>query len=233
MRHSALTYFAFLGLLFFISCTSPIVFDQAYPLDAEAAEEIAVHYQGIYMCESDSTIIVITSQEVYAQSPYYFEMSIQDAEDRENCILNDGELYLTEVDECIDIEYIGEDSIKGEYYELDTLFNISDDAIVKPYKGSLVLSQKLKDNEWVINLLSLDGYGNVIYRSITDESELDKVEAITEMEQVGVDRNSEPIYKVSPSKHEFDQLFENPKIFIECEYLISVNLENFTLPQVF
>lgn len=214
-----------LFLLLIISCSSPVVFDDSYPKGIEELDQIPIQYQGYYMCESDSTLIVINDNNIYAQSSYFFESELEEMLKREQCTIQDGEIYLEEIEECIPFEYISEDSIRGMFYDVDTLFRLSQNARIKPYKGSLVLSQRIDNKEWILTLLSMDAYGNIIYKAITEEYDLETLQAITNTEQIDVDRNNEPIYKVKPTKKEFDALFESEKIFIECEYLIHVNPE--------
>ncbi|WP_235296434.1 hypothetical protein [Portibacter marinus] len=209
------------------ACQSPVVFDDTYPKDVEALDAIPEVYEGVYMCESDSTIITINGQHILALEFNFFEESVQDMNRRVGCTLIEDEVYIDAIEDCIPIEYIGEDSIRGQYTTVDTLWKLSPYNEVKPYKGSLVLNQRIDKGEVIISFLSLDSYGNVFYRAINENSDLDAISEITDMEEIEVDRNSEPIYKIKPNRKEFDELFENEEIFIVCEYLMRVNLEEF------
>ena len=208
----------------FTMCSPPIVFDEAYPKNEAPMNYFPENYQGIYMCESDSTLIVIKETLVYAQSFFYFEASESEIEAKEQCTIADGELYIEERQECIPFEYFAEDSIRAQYYNIDTLFEISPKAILKTYENSLVLSSQVKD-EWIITLLSIDKFGNVDYRAITESTDIEKVQSITPTKQIGVNRNSEPIYSVKPDQIGFAEMFNDHNIFISCEYLMRVNLE--------
>jgi ribosomal protein L7Ae-like RNA K-turn-binding protein len=218
----------FIALLI-TSCTSPVVFDGAYPENEPPLSAIPDFFQGVFMCESDSTIITIDEQYVLALDVNSFEESVQKINEREACTLIGNEIYFDEIQECVPIEYIGEDSVKGQYITMDTLFHLGPKSIAKMYKGSVVLSQEVDKEEWILSILSLDAYNNIYYRAINENSELDALADITEMKQIGVDRNSEPIYKVKPTKKEFDEIFDNQEIFLVCEYLMRVNLEEFPL----
>lgn len=217
--------FASVFIFAVFSCTSPIVFDDAYPKDVDGLSYIPEYYQGLYMCESDNTLIVINESSIYAESGYFIEASIEDILAREQCTIEDGEIYLSEIGECLPFEYISEDSVRVQLYDIDTLFRISDQAKMKPYKGSLVVSQQIENDDWIITLLSMDAYGNISYRAITEDFDLEEVESITDPKQISVDRNGEPIYQVKPTRSEFDAMFESKKIFIEYEYLIHMNPE--------
>lgn len=216
----------FILLLFLSSCLSPVVFDDAYPKGEESLNSIPDFVQGIFMCESDSTIISITDHGIYAWDVNYFEESIERINERETCTLIENEIYFEELQECVPVDFISEDSVKGEFITIDTLFEMSSKDIVKLYKGSVVLSHKLSKEKWVISLLSLDAHNNVYYRAINENSELESLAEITNMEQIDVDRNKEPIYRIKPSKAEFEKIFDRDDIFIVCEYLMRVNLED-------
>ena len=216
--------FILLFSLAFSMCSSPIVFDEAYPQDAAPMSYFPENYQGIYMCESDSTLVIIKERLIYAQSFYYFEASESEIAAREQCTIGDGEIYLEERQECIPFEYFAEDSIRAQYYNIDTLFEISSQAVLKSYESSLVLSSQLED-QWVVIVLNLDKFGNVDYRAINESSDIEKVRRITPSKQIGVNRNTEPIYSVKPDKREFAEMFNDQSIFISCEYLMRVNQE--------
>ncbi|GLR17669.1 hypothetical protein GCM10007940_22840 [Portibacter lacus] len=209
------------------SCYSPVVFDEAYPKNEPALDAIPEFVQGIFMCESDSTIVTINDRGVYALNVNYFEESIDKINERETCTLIGNEIYFDEIQDCVPVDYISEDSIKGQFSTIDTLFHLNAENIVKTYKGSVVLSSHVDNKEWIISLLSIDSYNNIFYRAINENSELEELAQITGMEQIGVDRNSEPIYKIKPTKAEFEKIFDREDIFIVCEYLMRVNLEEF------
>ena len=216
--------FLLLLSLAFTMCSPPIVFDEAYPKDEAAMSSFPENYQGIYLCESDSTLVVIKETIIYAKSFFYFEASESDLEAKEQCTIADGEIYLEESQECLPYEFFAEDSIRVQYYDIDTLFEISPKAILKSYENSLVLSNQVQ-NEWIITLLSIDEFGNVDYRAITESTDIEKVRRITPIKQVGVDRNTDPIYSVKPDKVAFEEMFNDHSIFISCEYLMRVNME--------
>lgn len=222
-------YWIFSVVLLLASCTSPVVFDGAYPKNEPPLSGFPDYFQGAFMCESDSTIITIDEELILALDVNIFEESVQKINERETCTLIGNEIYFDEIQECVPVEFIGEDSVKGQYITVDTLFYLGPKSIAKMYRGSVILSQAVESEEWIISILSLDAYNNIYYRAINENSELDALADITEMKQVGVDRNSEPIYKIKPSKKEFDEIFDSQEIFLVCEYLMRVNLEEFPL----
>ncbi|NNF36230.1 MAG: hypothetical protein HKN68_19155, partial [Saprospiraceae bacterium] len=93
-------------VLLLTNCTPPVVFDKPQPLGGEAVIEIPDVYQGLYICESDSTLIIISDHIVYAQHEHFFVISTEGLEEREDCSLMENEIYLPGKEMCIPIEYI-------------------------------------------------------------------------------------------------------------------------------
>jgi len=58
----------FFGLLSIIlvvaACTPPVIFDKAYPIGEENLEAIPSAYRGVFICESDSALLVISDRDI-------------------------------------------------------------------------------------------------------------------------------------------------------------------------
>jgi hypothetical protein len=209
----------------FLDCTPPVVFDQAQPIEGQTVSEIPDAYQGLYICESDSTLIIISDQIVYAQHEHFFVISTEGLEEREDCSLMENEIYLPGKEMCIPIEYIDENTVKGYITDIDTLFIMNEGHAAKTYKGHLFLSKQLREEEWAVSMLSHDEEGNILYRSITEDSDLKGIRRITPMKDITRPTDRKRRFKITPDQKAFDRLISNNDIFIDCEYLMRVNLE--------
>jgi len=216
--------FIFTALLF-VNCTPPVVFDQAQPIEGEAMIEIPDAYQGMFICESDSTLIIISDQIVYAQHEHFFVISTVGLEEREDCSLMENEIYLPGKEMCIPIEYIDENTVKGYITDIDTLFIMNEAHVAKLYKGHLFLSKRVNQDEWAVSMLSNDSDGNINYRTITEDSSFKSIRRITQMEDITRPTDRKQRFKITPDKKAFDLLINNKNIFIDCEYLMRINLE--------
>jgi len=157
-------YFIFiLGLLtFMISCTPPVVFDKAYPVGEDDLYQFPVEYQGAFICESDSSIIVIDQSTIYNRKERFFRLPLKDVEEKENCMIVEDKMFVDNRKECIPIVFESDSTVRGTVIEVDTIFNISEESVV---------------------------------------------------------------YRVKPTLEEFDRLINNEKVFVDCDYLTRVNLE--------
>jgi len=220
-------YFIFiLGLLtFMISCTPPVVFDKAYPVGEDDLYQFPVEYQGAFICESDSSIIVIDQSTIYNRKERFFRLPLKDVEEKENCMIVEDKMFVDNRKECIPIVFESDSTVRGTVIEVDTIFNISEESVVRLYNGHLVLSQKMDLDKWSVNLLTLQDNSDVMYRAITDKTEIRSVSSTTPTEKLESKRRNAPKYRVKPTMAEFDKLINNEKIFVDCDYLKRVNLE--------
>jgi len=223
----------FIVLFLTVQCDPPVVFDQPYPLNEADLEEIPENFVGVYMCESDSSLIWISDQLIVHESYHFFQTSLARIKENENCSVEDGNMVLPGRNECIPLTYLNDSVVRGEYIVSDTLFKNKDQAVARMYQGHLVISTKLDKKEWMIHYLSPDKE-NLLYRSIVDRSNLKQVEKVTPMEEITTDEDKNKRYIIRPSMTEFNAIFHNKAIFIECEYLYRVKVDissNPTLPK--
>tara|TARA_R110000737_G_scaffold291718_1_gene298296 strand:- start:68 stop:487 length:420 start_codon:yes stop_codon:yes gene_type:complete len=138
-------------------------------------------------------------------------------------------MYVSGRLECIPVSIVNDSMLRGTYQETDTLFKIQRESIARLYKGHLVLNQKIKPKEWAISLLTSEYGGDITYRAITSETKISNVISVTHTTEITTDQDKSPRYKVKPTMKEFNALLEDKKVFIECEYLVRVKLENLFL----
>jgi len=213
------------NLLVISSCTPPVVFDKAYPLGEEDLLELPTTYRGVFLCESDSALLVIEKQDITLRRENYFMLPIKEVEEREDCRIDGKQMYVEGRTECIPLEYINDSIVKGTVIERDTLFMMGESAVARMYNGHVVLSQEIKDNQWAVSLLSLEENSDIKYRAITDKTKIKNIGKITAMENITTSSDKKDRYKIQPSMRQFDELIQDEKVFVECEYLTRINLD--------
>lgn len=216
-------------LLLLAACVPPVVFNQPFPPNEDDLLFIPEKYHGIFMCESDSTLVIINEKVIYAREPYYFEEKISYLEEFEDCQMIDGKLVMNATGEIVPVEFVGADRVKGHFIEQDTIFELGENGIARPYDGNLLLSVAYKDGEWAVNGLTREANGNIVYRAINEATDLelvDNITPLTEIEKEDVD--DPPRYVARPTLVQFDRMFRNERIYIECEVLIRVKYEELT-----
>lgn len=211
------------------SCTPPVVFDQAYPSDQADLASIPHVFQGAFICESDSSLVIISDTDVTMHRTHYFNTKMSQVEERANCKIVDDKMYISGRLECIPVSVVNDSTVRGTYKETDTLFVMQEGSVARIHKGHLVLSQELNKNEWAVSLLTTQQGGDLTFRAITKKSKIKNVSKVTHPTDITTYRDNSPRYSVSPTMKEFDALLADDKVFIECEYLLRVHLDDSTI----
>lgn len=212
--------------IFILSCSPPVVFDGPYPQGGSDLLHLPDVYQGTFICESDSSIVLIGPQMITLRQEHFFTTALKDVDEKEDCSVIGNEMYIKGREECVPLEFVNDSTVRGIITEYDTLFVISKTGIARTYKGHLVLSQEIEDSEWAINIVTLQDNRDMIYRAITDETKIKNVRKITQLQDITDPEDDSPRYKIRPTMKEFDALLSDEKVFVECEYLTRVSLEN-------
>jgi hypothetical protein len=219
----------FLYIVMMASCSPPVVFDQAYPPNQEDLKSIPEFFQGAFICESDSALLLISKNYISLHQTHYFNTDMKYIEQREDCKIVDDKIYVTGREECIPITIVNDSLVRGSYTDTDTLFMIQKGSVARIHNGHLVINQELKPREWSISLLTPELGGDITYKAITDKSKIKSIAKVTRMADITTENDDSPRYKVRPTMKEFDELLAADNILIECEYLVRVQLENLFL----
>ena len=222
MKYLFLTLVALLVL----KCSPPVVFEEAYPIGEKDLVQLPEAYKGVYICESDSTIVLIKDSMIIARSEHFFRLPLKSVEEREDCSLDGDEMFVSGRDECIPLVYLNDSTVQGTVVDYDTLFIMNKEGVARLYQGHVVLSQKLEEREWAISLLSLQESGDLWYRAITDKTQIKKVKKITAMTDITKEGDKKSRYRIRPSEKQFDALINDENIFIECETLLRMRMED-------
>ena len=209
-------------ILLIVACTPPVVFDQAYPIGEDNLKEIPASYTGSFICESDSSLLLIKKHEIVIKKENFFNLPLKYVEERDDCKIDGQEMYVSGREECIPLEFINDSTVRGTVIEHDTLFSIGNAAVVRMYQGHVVLSQEINDDQWAVSFLSIEKNTDVKYRAITDKTKIVNVGKVTKMENITTKEDKNNRYKIKPTMKQFDELFHDEKVFIECEYLTRV-----------
>ena len=225
MKYLGYTVLAIFAMI--ISCTPPVVFDQPYPTNADNLSAIPDEYQGTFICESDSALLFIEDRQIYIRQEHFFLLPLKDVEEFEECRIVGNEMYVAGRSECIPLEFLSDSLVRGIVLEYDTLFSLQETSVARLYEGHVALSAELMDGQWSVSFLSLEPNSDIKYRAITDKTRIKNIEKITVLENITSKDDKEERYKINPTMKQFDELFKDEKVFIECEYLtrVYVNLK--------
>jgi hypothetical protein len=205
---------SFLGVL--NSCQPPVVFVEPQPVGVESISSIPESYMGIYWCKIDSVSLFVDDKAFIKSKELLLSMTIEEIEADPDLELQNGKIYVRSWDQSFPIESKG-DTIISKIIIKDTLFVISPEQILKPFKGYLILNTKLDENVWGVMLVSHEGEGilSLAYAELPEN--LSVLDSITPVETLAKKDNIETQILIRPTREEFEQILKN-RILFDASY---------------
>lgn len=199
-----------------VNCSPPVVFTEAQPDVVPEAESFDPAYQGLYFCTGDSSTVRVSPTTIWKERHLQLNTTIKDIEESDGVYLDGNILYIEETNTPVQINYLDEDRIAGEFMIADTLFQIGSKQILKKYRGHQILSTKMSPRHWAVQILSKDEDGNLSLWTTKLPEDLESLEMITPVEDI----SSEDVqrFRISPNIAEFRRLMESKLIFEACDY---------------
>lgn len=210
--------------VFMCSCVPNVVFDQPMPSNVKALESFPDDFQGRYVLESDSSIIYIKNNLIIQEKNTSYTTLVDEMVEEENCSFIGNEIFFADTKECHPFEYLSEDSIKILNTSFDTLFQISEKEVVKPYKGSLFFNIQGESEYWITLMLDENNSGHLELRLFHIEEPLLLSDFKGKYEVIN-DASFNEKYLFSPNKKVFKSLVEIIAESETFEKLIPVNEE--------
>ena len=203
-------------LLGLASCAPPVVFTEPQPDVVPESDAFDPSYQGLYFCTGDSSIVRITRTTIWKERQLKLNTTLEDIEKTDGVYLDGDILYIEETDTPVPIEYLDEERISGELIISDTLFEIGNKQVLKLYRGHQILSNKISNRNWAVQILSKDEQGNVSLYTTKLPEDLESLEMITPVEDISTEDVQR--FRISPNIAEFRKLMESKLIFEACDY---------------
>jgi len=198
-----------LALLISYGCDTNVLFEGPMPPGVLAISTIPGHYQGTYLCESDSSIIHATERAIVRESYMHFTSPLDRIRETQGCQIKNDSLFMPWSEECIAFDYLNDSTIAATVHKLDTLFKFRDEERAKYYKGRLFLNARVHNSDnWITSMLTRAQDGTIEWKQIQMPEQIEKVEAITQDFSTKKDRKDNTIYIMNPTLVEFDKILE-------------------------
>lgn len=185
---------AFFILIFFsllVGCSPAILFEEPQPPDTKALTEFPEKLHGDYQSLSNSSILHVSKNAVVRVYDFNFKEHINDLDS--NFKLIEDTLIDLEIGDKMIVHVIG-DTIYQGFHSVDTLFLISQNNVLKKYKGHYFLSTSFDKMTWEVKKLSLNKNKLVISR-ISAKEDLELLKEITETPADTTSYNFKPTQK--------------------------------------
>lgn len=210
--------------IFLYACQLNVLFDRSVPPGISSIDQIPSLFQGVYICESDSSVIYADRFIIYQESFYEFTTTLDQVRESEGCSVIDGGIYLPGRKECIPFEYLTEDSITAKVYDIDTLFAFREGEILKSYKGHLFFNYMDNNKNWMTFMITPLSDGALKWELIEVPNVEEKIKDITDQIVAYEEDNSHKRYIINPSLVEFDEIIEKDYTTL-CDILNPVKFE--------
>ncbi len=204
-------FLTFLLLIILVACNEPIRFEQPQPARQRNLNKIPRQLRGTYLSTSDSTYLTIDQQvivdwadvEVIALRDS-LDLDIDSADIAE---MSDSVIQVIYGDRNLNIMLMG-DSAKVHYFYRDTIFEISDEQLVRRYKGHYFLNYRKGKYNWRVRKLTLENK-LLSFSEIISPKDITNLKEITEVKEIRSDSGKVIGYKLNPTRKELRKLMKH------------------------
>jgi len=196
-----LNYFLFFFVLTsLISCEPSVTFNEPQPADTKNLSIFPKRIQGKYLSLLDSSKMLISDNLV--QRIYDLDYKIHINQLDSSLYLSNDTLINLKTNERTIIIRNG-DSLINHIHGIDTLFQLTQDNVLKKYKGYYFLNIRYGKDSWEVSKVNLSK-GQLIISKISTKLDLDNLKKITEMPQDTISP-----YKFKATKKQFKEFIKN------------------------
>lgn len=203
------------------SCEPEVVFGEPQPQGLKNKSKINKAYRGTFYCEGDETVVSIDKKRIVKSKDFAIGIPMEDINLNDELLFKNNELIVVPLNQSFPA-FFRNDSVFSEVQLRDTLFNISEENIIKDYKGHLVLNHKLESGNWEVIILSVNEYRDIRILEAFQPDDLQALKAITPVEEIPIANDIQ--IKISPDYEEFERIISDGLLFVTCEYFYRTQL---------
>jgi hypothetical protein len=196
-----------LSCLIITACSPTILFNSPQPANKRDLVQFPPRYLGEYIKTEDSSFTVL---EKYLVKEQYFsdiKAPRSEIDTSKKFILRDDMVYIPETGEEVPVIFKN-DSVFGKYITYDTIFHISDENILRKFKGYYFMNIRNDEEEWAVYKLKFSKDGKVSFCGISEEDEIDRLKELTTILEEKNDKGEVIKYIIKPEKGDFKQIIK-------------------------
>ena len=199
-------------LMAFSACTPPVTFDQPQPANRSSLTGIPSRLQGEYQSLKDNSLLTINQRAILRIYDYDLKTNVSEL-DSNYKLSGDS---VTDLGDNVKTAIIREgDSLIMHIHSVDTLFLLSDENVLKKFKGYYFLNMLYQKSGWEVKKLGLEK-GHLTISSINAKEEIGLLKSCSESESDTIP------YKFRPTKKQFRKFinaqgFSNDEVFVRLK----------------
>jgi hypothetical protein len=203
MKNRLMVIMAFITVLFYC-CNLSLTFKEPQPAGKKNENQFKNKYLGTYLSIDDSMIIHVYKNLIIGEGGEYFEYTKKELDSMTGFKLRNDTLFTPWTDSGMVIAF-RYDTICGYKPTVDTIFRISDDNVLRYYKGSYFLNYKNSEKAWTVEKMGFDKNGYLVIARIKVPDEIEKLQEITKVEELRSEDSSVVKYTLQPTRKEFKE----------------------------
>ena len=207
-------------LLAFSSCNQELNFEEPQPTEKKNETKFKNKYRGEYLCIEDSSILIISKNKITQSWDIETKLTKTQIDTTSELELKDGLLYIESNELPLNVDFLGDTAVVSYNYK-DTIFSISDEQLLRYFKGIYFLNYKQFENSWNVKTLSFNKEGMLTINKIyANEEDVEKIKDLTNIVETTDDEGTVIDYTVHPTRKELKEilksnLFKEGKTFIK------------------
>ena len=190
------------------SCGDLVKFEEPQPTGKNNLNDISKKLRGTYLSVSDSSFLTINKQTIvkWIEADIRTLIDSLDIEIDSSKISSksDNLIEITDSEFKLTFEFEG-DSVFGHYSHYDTIFRISENHILRKFKGHYFLNYKRSEDNWNVRKITLNK-GVLTFSEISVPEDIEKIQQITDVKEIKSDSGQVVGYKINPSRKELKKL---------------------------
>lgn len=192
--------FALSILTSLVACETPVTFTEPQPPETDNLSSFPERLKGVYLNLSDSSTLSINDKLI--QRTYDFDYKIHLNQLDSTVRLLGDTLINLETNEREVIKRDG-DSLKIHIHNIDTIFQMDFDNVVRKFKGYYFLNTRYDKTNWAVEKMKLSK-GQLIISSISTKEDIENLKEITETTQDTLTN-----YNFTATKRQFKEFVKN------------------------
>jgi hypothetical protein len=183
-----------------VACEPPVTFTEPQPVGTDNLSKFPRRLKGVYLSLSDSSTLSINDKLI--QRTYDFDYKIHPNQLDSTARLSGDTLMNVETKERELIQRDG-DSLLIHIHNVDTLFLMNYDNVVRKFKGYYFLNTRYDKTSWSVQKMQLSK-GQLIISSISTKEDIENLKETTENVQDSVAN-----YNFTATKRQFKKFVKN------------------------
>ncbi len=183
-----------------VACEPPVTFTEPQPVSTDNLSEFPRRLKGVYLSLSDSSTLSISDNLI--QRTYDFDYKVHPNQLDSTARLSGDTLINLETKEKVLIKR-DRDSLIIHFHNVDTLFLMDYDNVVRKFKGNYFLNTRYNKTSWSVEKMNLSK-GQLTISSISTKDDIENLKEMTETAQDTVINSN-----FTATKKEFKKFVKN------------------------